>query len=514
MKRHNTTNTMNHPVIRVALGALVLGASAVASLAATPGTIPTRPEDINFKPLEFQPPKAADYRRVLSNGVPVYILPSKEFPLVQVVFSFKGGEFLEPADKSGLADMTGAMIRRGGTKSMKAADVDEELDFLAAQVNTNFGATSGTATLNCLKSNFDQAFGLFMKLLREPAFETEKVDVYRKDTIEEFKQRNDNRQTIAQLQGARLIWGPDHFEGRFPTAETLNSITIDDLRAFHGRVVHPGNLIIGVTGDVDEAEILSKLEAAMSGWAKGEAVPDPTDTDHALKPGLYYVEKDVPQGQVAISQRGLKRDDPDAIPVDVMNDILGGGGFTARLVKRIRDDEGLVYGVFSRFQDRVYYPGVFFGGFASKNRTVALATKILLEEIDKVRSGYVTEEELEVTKKSFIDTFPRTFESKSGTLNVFINDEWTNRPKDYWQTYRDKVSAVTTEDVRRVAQEHLDPSKFAILVVGKWSDIAPGDPTEQRENYKVKMTDFGEPTRLPLLDPLTLQPLPDAPRKD
>jgi len=505
---------MNTTIARVALGALTLTLSSFASLGATPGTIPSRPEDINFKPLEFQPPKSGEYRHVLSNGVPVYIMPSKEFPLVQVVFSFKGGEYLEPADKSGLAEMTGAMLRRGGTKSMKASDVDEELDFLAAQVNTNFGAVTGAATLNCLKSNFDQAFALFMNILREPAFEDEKIAIYRKDTIEDFKQRNDNRQRIAQMQGARLIWGPDHFEGRFPTKETLESITIDDLRAFQQRVVHPGNLIIGVTGDVDTKQILAKLETAMSGWAKGEPVPDPQDTDHRLNPGLYYVEKDVPQGQVAIAQRGLKRDDPDAIPVDVMNDILGGGGFTARLVKRIRDDEGLVYGVFSSFQDRVYYPGVFFGGFASKNRTVALATKILLEEVEKMRSGQVTEEELEVTKKSFIDTFPRTFESKAGTINVFINDEWTNRPKDYWQTYRDKVNAVTVQEVQRVAQEHLDPSKMSILVVGKWEDIAPGDPTEQRENYKVKMTDFGEPTRLPLLDPLTLKPLPDAPRKD
>ncbi|HBS29162.1 MAG TPA: hypothetical protein DEB06_06850 [Phycisphaerales bacterium] len=510
MKNH----TMIPGAVRVGPLALALGLAGASVLAATPTVLPGRPEEIAFRPLSFEPPRAAEHRRTLSNGVPVYILPSSEFPLVQVVFSFKGGRYLEPGDKAGLADMTGAMLRRGGTQSMGASALDEQLDFLAAQVSTNFGATAGTATLNSLKSNFDEAFGLFMDILRKPAFEPEKVDLYRKEVLEGMKQRNDDRSSIFQQQVRRMVWGPDHFEGREPTKQAIDSITIDDMRAFHQRVVHPGNLIIGVTGDVTEAEIMSRLEAAMSGWDKGQPVPKETDTGVAMKPGVFYVEKDVPQGQVFIGHRGIRRDDPDAIPVMVMNDILGGAGFTARLIKRIRDDEGLSYGVNSSFQQRVEYPGVFATGFTSKSRTVALATKIALQEIEKMRSAPVSQEELDVSKKSFIDTFPRTFESKAGTLNVFITDEWTNRPKDYWQTYRQKVESVTVQDVQNAAAKHLRPENFAIMVVGKWEDIAPGDPTEQRPDYKAQMSDFGTPVKMPLLDPMTLQPLPDAPRKD
>ncbi len=206
----------------------------------------------------------------------------------------------------------------------------------------------------------------------------------------------------------------------------------------------------------------------------------------------------------------MRRDDPDWAALDVMNDILGGGGFTSRLMKRIRNDEGLAYGAGSGFADRVYYPGTFQSSYASKNRTVALAAKFTLQEIEKIREKPVSEDELKTAKESFIETFPRTFESKAGMVNIFIDDQWTNRPKDFWKNYRDAIGKVTVADVQRVAKEHLDPAKMAMLVVGKWAEVLPGDPTEQRETHKARMDEFlgGSLSQLPLLDPMTLEPLP------
>ncbi|MBL8745899.1 MAG: insulinase family protein, partial [Phycisphaerae bacterium] len=326
-----------------ALSALIGG----AALARNTPEIPKRPEEIKFKDLDFQPPSAKDYRRVLSNGVAVYMIPSKEFPLVNLTFSFRPAAHIE--DKPGLAQMTSAMIRRGGTTTKSAADLDEAFDFLAA--------TATPGSLNSLKSNFDEAFALYMDMIRNPGFQEDKVRVYKDETIEDMKQRNDDADSILARTGGLLMWGDKHPEGRVITKEQLESITIDDLKRFHARVYHPGNLIIGVTGDFEPAEMTAKLEAALSGWNKGEPVPDPTDTDHQFTPGLYYVEKDIPQGKFWIAQRGIKRDDPDFIACQVMNDILGGGGFTSRLMKRIRSDEGLTYGVGSGFRTRVYYPG-------------------------------------------------------------------------------------------------------------------------------------------------------------
>ncbi|MFM9025801.1 MAG: M16 family metallopeptidase, partial [Planctomycetaceae bacterium] len=144
-------------------------------------------------------------------------------------------------------------------------------------------------------------------------------------------------------------------------------------------------------------------------------------------------------------------------------------------------------------------------GFESKNATVALATKIVIDQIRRIRTEPVTADELETAKRSLIETFPRQFESKPQMLRVFVNDEWTKRPADFWKTFRQKVAAVTREDLRRVARKHLDPEKMAILVVGDWDAIAPGDLQK-----RASMAEFfgGKVTHLPLRDPLTLEPLP------
>jgi len=466
--------------------------------------IPDRPEEIHFRPLTFEPPAAEDHRRTLSNGVPVYMAPSREFPLVNITFSFKGGSYLDPEDQVGLAAMTGAMIRRGGTETVSAEDLDEEFDFLAAIASTSSGSTQSTASLNTLTSNLDESFDLFMDMLRNPGFQEDRVEVYREEALEAMKQRNDDAQDILSREWDALMYGRGHFEGRRATKAMLDSITTEDLRRFHEKVFQPGNLIIGVTGDFEPEAMLARLEQALSGWELGARMPDPPAPDHEPDPGVYYIQKDIPQGKVYIGHRGVARDHEDYFPLLVMNEILGGGGFTSRIVQRVRSDEGLAYSAGSAMRMPAYYPGEFRALFQSKSRTVALAIKIILEEIDKIRTEPVSDEELATAKNAFIETFPRRFESKQATIGTFISDEWTGRPDGYWESYRDNVRAVTAEDIRRAAARHLHPEQAAMLIVGEWSEIKPGD-LEGRAD----MGDFfgGEATELPLRDPLTLEPI-------
>jgi len=470
--------------------------------------IPSHPDKITFEPLKFDPPVAKQFRHTLANGVVVYMAPSAEFPLINISFTFRGGAYLDPKDKIGLAEFTGSMMRSGGTNTLKPADLDEEIDFLAAQINTGSGDTTSSASLNSLKSNFDQSFKLFMDVVRNPGFDAERLDIFKSKVIEGLKQRNDDAGPILDREWNALLYGADHFESAQSTKASVDSITIDDLKAMHARIFHPGagNLYIAVTGDFDPQSMLSTLEAAFAGWKPGEANPTPPAPTAEFKPGVYYVEKDIPQGKVFIGMRGIQRDDPDAIAVSLMNQILGGGGFTSRITNRVRSDEGLAYSAGSAMQPNVWYPGEFRALFQSKSATVALATKLIMEEIGRIRTEPVTAEELDVAKKNFIETFPRTFESKPGMLGVFVNDEMTKRPADYWQTVRQKVQAVTPADVQAMAKKHLSPENMAIFVVGKWDEIYRGD-LEGRAN----MSEFfgGNATQVPLKDPLTLQPIGD-----
>lgn len=481
------------------LAGVTLGAAATAQTA-----LPARPEKIEFKPLKFDPPKAADYRKTLpKSGVVVYLAPSNELPLVQVTMVFKGGEYLEPAGKAGLAEAAGSMIRRGGTATMKAQELDEKFDFLAAIASTSSGGTTSSASLNSLKSNFTESLTLFMDMLKNPGFQEDKWEIWKSEKIEQMKQRNDDANTIAAREWPAIVYGRDHFEAREMTKTTLDAITPSDMREFAKRVFNPGNVIVGVSGDFDPAQMIETLDKAFEGWAKGDKQPDPPAPTHQITPGVYRIEKDIPQGKVDIGLRGLRRDDPDFFAVQVMNDVLGGGGFTSRILSRVRSDEGLAYGAGSRFSFPVYYPGSFTASFASKNRTVALATKIIFEEFEKIKTAPVSDEEMKTAKATFIETFPRTFESRLAMLNVFITDEWTGRDPNYWQTFRDNINKVTKEDVQRVAKKYLTPENMAVLVVGKWSEIEPGDL-----EGRAKMAAFfgGKSTELPLRDPLTLEP--------
>ncbi len=484
--------------------AFALACNPASELRADTAVLPARPEMIEFEALDFAPPAAEEFRHVLPDGTVVYLAESHEFPLIDLSISFKGGASLDTAEIPGLASMTARMMREGGTATRTPEAFDEQLDFLATQASVSAGGTFTTASMNCLKKTFDESLVLFLEMLKAPAFNEERLATAKARLVAQLEQRNDDASGILSREWRQLLFGAEHFEGSLPTAASVEAITPERLAEMHSRIFHPGNMIVSVSGDFDSAEMLATLEKAFADWERGEPVADPPVPDHSLAPGLYHIPKDIPQGKVAIGMRSITRDDPDAIALDVLNDILGGGGFTSRIMRSVRSNEGLAYSASSRLSPRVDYPGEFRAGFESKNPTVALAIKIILQQIDDVRNELVTDEELETAKQSLIETFPRVFESKPQMLSVFVSDEWTDRPEGYWQNYRERVQAVTAEDVQRVAREHLDPAKMAILVVGNWEEIAAGDL-----DGRASMADFfdGEVTHLPLRDPLTLEPL-------
>ena len=467
--------------------------------------IPPRPEAIEFEALEYTPPRAADFRRMLSDGTIVYVAESHEFPLINVSVTFKGGDSLDPAATPGLASMMARMVREGGAGDMNPATFDEKLDFLATEMSVSSGNTFTIARMNSLSGNFDESLKLFVTMLRKPAFDKQRLEVVKARLLESLKQRNDNASSILAREWKAMLYGRKHFEASQPTALSVEEISREQLQKIHAQIIHPGNMIVAVSGDFAVEEMLEKLAKAFDGWERGAVAPDPKVPEAVLIPGLYHVQKDIPQGKVVLGKRGIVRDDPDAIPLLLLNEILGAGGFTSRLMQKVRSNEGLAYSVRSILSQRVNYPGAFQATFESKNQTVALATKIVLGEIALIRQQPVTDEEIEVAKQGLIETFPRQFESKPTTLQVFVNDEWTNRPKDYWRTFREKVKTVTKDDLLRVAQKYLDPSQMAILVVGDWEAIAPGD-LEGRATMKEFFD--GEVKHLPLRDPLTLEPLP------
>ncbi len=488
----------------LALSLLTLATAASGVLA----EIPDRPEKLSFSALSYDPPKPADYRVQLKAGPVAYIATDRALPLVTISVMVRCGAYLEPEGKEGLADFTGHLLVRGGIASKSAEELEERLAFLAAGLSSGIGDDSGSVSLNLLSKDLPEGLALLREALTAPRFQKDKFDLHREQSIQGMKQRNDDSGSIQAMEAERLAYGTNFWASRISTEKSLKSLSVDDLKAYHQKWFHPANFVVSASGDFDRDELIAKLETLFANWPfTGEKAPPVPANPTMAAGGVYLVDKDVNQGRVSVMLPGVKRDDPDFPAITVMNDILGGGGFTSRLMNRVRSDEGLAYGAGSSFPGGVHYARAFQAGLSTKSRTVAYATRIVLDEMNRIANTPVTDEEINTAKRSFVDSFPGTFNTKAKIAGQFAADEFTGRfakDPEYWSKWRSRIETVSKDDVLRVAKQHLHPDKAVILVVGQKEEILKGHPDHP---VKLEQLASGKVTQLPLRDPLTQEPV-------
>jgi zinc protease len=306
----------------------------------------------------------------------------------------------------------------------------------------------------------------------------------------------------------RLLFGEAFFAAEKTTAASLESVTREDLLAFHAGLLHPANLAVAVSGKFERKAMTDLLNRTVGAIAAGEAArpsPKVPAPDFARTPGLYVCDKDAPQAMIQWAFPGMRRSDPDWYPAMVMNHVLGGGGFTARLMKKIRSDEGLTYGVRTALGEGPFYRGDLLGGLQTKNRSVAYALRLALAEMQRLKDEPLTEAELTSIKDGLVESFPAQWASRQAIANRFAEEHLNGWPEDWWVDYREKVKAVRAADVQKMAKRLLEPEKMVVLAVGKASEIEAGDPDHPgalKDAVKLPLS------RVPLRDPLTLKPLP------
>jgi len=441
------------------------------------------PKEMKFPPLAFVPPKAS--RAVLPNGIILYLLEDPELPLIKISSLIRTGSVYDPAEKSGLAQLTGTLLRTGGTADQTPQAINETLEFMAAEMEFSMGRESGSALLSVRKEDLPRALPIFSGLLMKPGFDPGQLDLAKKQEIEAIRRSNDNPEEIAYREFRKVLYEGNP-RGQVPSIESIERIQRDDLIAFHRKFFQPNNMILGISGDFKKEEILSSLEEAFRNWGRSllelPIVPPPTSRDKKL---IYFAPKDLPQATILMGHLSIPLDHPDNIPLRVLNFILGGGGFNSRLTQEIRSNQGLAYSVGSFYQGRVGY-GVFGAFCQTKSSTTHKAISLIYEITEGLKKNKPTPAELDWAKKTLVNQFIFSFASSASIVSQQMQLEYDGLSEDYLERYPERVSAVTPKDLGRVAERHLHPEKSLLLVVGK------------EEDFDQPLSSFGLINRIPL----------------
>jgi zinc protease len=411
----------------------------------------------------------------LENGLTVLILEDHRLPQISISMDLRGGGGLfDPADMKGLSVLSASLMREG-TASMNSKQISEQVDLLAASIGASASYTSMSAAFNMsgLSDNFDKWFALGTDIFLHPSFPADEWAKLKQRTLLQLRQQRTNPAFLGAERFNKLIFADQPQSIISATPAMIEAITPEAMKKWHDERLAPQNTIMGIAGDISEAEIVPKLKAAFAGWKKTEYKPvqppnaPPNPELHVAivnRPGS--VQTNLLLGNVAIDRRS-----PDYFAMNVLNQVLGAGG-SSRLFLNLREDKGYTYGAYSNFSATAL-AGPWQASSEVRTDVTEGAMREFFNELRRIRDEKVPTKELEEKKRTVVASFALSLESPATLLNYAVQRKYFNLPEDYWDTYPAKLSAVTADDVQRVAQKYLTLDNIQIVAVGDVTKIRP-----------------------------------------
>lgn len=461
------------------LGVVAVLAALLPTLAAAQAA---RVEELRHPPLpDFEIPRPE--RVVLDNGLVVLLLEDHELPLVEAIALVRSGSRLDPPAKTGLAELGATVLRSGGTERLTSDQLDDWLEGRAASIEATATEDSARVTLSSLAQDFPDVLRVFADVLRRPAFDNARLEVARNQEIAGVARQNDEPDEILFRELREIIYGPDSPYATTPTLASLRAIRREDLVQWHRQSFHPDRVVLGLTGDFRTSDALRLLRETFGDWPRGPQAAAP-EVPYRTQPtpGVFWVDKaDIAQSGLVIGHLGIRKDNPDFYPVEVLNHVLA-GSFAARLINEVRTRKGLAYSVDGRVASDWDHPSIAFLYAMTKTETTGAGLQALLDEARGLRTRPPSAEEVEKAKQGILSSFIFNVDAKRKVLSQQLTFEFFGYPLDWLSRYRAGIEAVTVELVREAAVRHLRPEDFTILVVG---------PAAGRDR---PLTDFGKVT--------------------
>lgn len=420
--------------------------------------------------------EAMDIREVTSpGGIKAWLVESRTIPLIAMEFSFEGGSTLDPAGREGAAHFITGMMDEGAA-DMDGPSFQAQRDSIAMKLRFDAGLDRIEGQFQTLSKNRDAAFDLLQKSITAPRFEAGPMERVRQQFLVSAQDDAQDPEKIAAREGLKLAFGPHPYSRPTNgTVETVKAITPDDLKAFHRAVFTRKGLKISVVGDID-ADTLGKELDRIFGKLPDTDVPElGTEAIISSKPAVKIIDRNIPQSIVVFGQQGIKRDDPAFIPAFVMSQILGGGGFGARLTTEVREKRGLTYGI-GYGLDPLRNAGLYYGSFSTRNEKAGEALQIVKDTLRKMADDGPTQQELDIAKTYLTGSYALRFDSNEKIASQLLGLQQVGLPLDYVNTRNAKVEAVTLEQVKEQAKRLINPDKLIVVAVGKPEGIAQSAP--------------------------------------
>ncbi len=413
-------------------------------------------------------------KKTLPDGLTVLHAERHNLPIVMLTLLIKASPLNEPADKAGIAYLTAKMLAEG-TQKRKASEISEEIEFIGASIDSSTGSDYTTVSLSVLKKDVEKGFDIFSDVLLNPSFSEE--DISRKKEIIKgsLRQSEEDPSFVASKAFIKEVFD-DHPYGRLVngSAESIDNIKRDDIVKFYYDHYSPDNAILSVVGDLTADELNLLIERYLGQW---KARHRTQNTENRTQIGknhkgkkVVIIDKDITQANIIFGHLGIERNNPDYYAVSVMNYILGGGGFSSRLMKVVRDEMGLTYSIYSSFSGNKEQ-GQFEVEVQTKNESAGIVIKEILRQINKIRTDPVTEQELKDAKAYLTGSFPRRLETSRRVADFLAAAQFYNLGDDYIEKYPDYINGVTKEEVWRVAKRYLNPENYVLVIVGNQNKI-------------------------------------------
>ena len=418
------------------------------------------------------PASAIEIQQITSpGGIKAWLVEDHSIPFTALSLMFKGGASLDAPGKRGEMSLMTALLEEGAGQ-MNSVQYAEAVEGLGAQASFDVTDDALVVSARALTENRDQAADLLRQALTEPRFDADAVDRVRAQLQAVIRSEATDPQSIAAKELARQAWGDHPYATSINgTAESVAGLSRDDLIDAKSRVLARDRVVVAASGDIDAKDLGLLIDKVLGGLPEQGSAPLPQPATLGLKGGVTVIDWDSPQTVVNFAQPGLPMSDPDYFAAFVADHILGGGGFSARLMDQIREKRGLTYGIGTSLSNGLYGQ-TWQGGMASANDKVAEAVGLIRSEWDRFSEGGVTDKELTDAKTYLTGEYPLRFDGNGKIAGILAGMQLIGLPADYVNTRNSRIEAVTAQDVQRVARRLLHSDQIRFVLVGRPDGIA------------------------------------------